>query len=194
MAERKKLSDILRGSDRERLEKAWQSTKAAPDFGPLPRGEYVALLVAGEPFTAKTGTAGFKFSFEVIEGEYAGRRFWMDVWLTETAVPQAKRDVAWLGIATLSQLDNPIPQGLRCRVKLGIRKDDDGTERNRLLKGEVIAIEPPQPDAFAPPDDAGEQPTAAAASENGEANGQPKGELFPFGANAASDGPYKEAR
>jgi hypothetical protein len=188
--ERKKLTDILLNSDRAQLEKAWSEAKAAEDFGPLPSGEYVARIIDGTAATAKSGTPGYKLAFQVLEGEHAGRRFWHDVWLTPAAMPMAKRDLGKLGVTSLDQLDNPLPPGIRCKVKLALRKDDDGNEYNRVRSFEVLGIDPPEADAFAPTDteslSSGSEPSSSADPPgNGEAK-----ELFPFGANADDRGPY----
>ena len=148
---RKSLSDILHQGDRENLSRAWGETVAAEDFAPLPTGEYVARIVGGELFTSKTkGTAGYKLAFRVLEGDHQGRQFWHDVWLTPAALPMAKRDLAKIGVISLEQLERPLPPGIRCRVKLALRRDDDGTEYNRVRTFEVIGIDPPEVDPFAP--------------------------------------------
>jgi hypothetical protein len=150
MQERKKLSDILRNSDRENLDKAWAEARTANEFGALPGGEYIARIIEGTASTAKTGTHGYKLTFQVLEGEHSGRRFWHDVWLTPAAMPMAKRDLGKLGVTSLDQLDNPLPPRIRCRVKLALRKDDDANEYNRVHSFEVLGIDPPEHDAFAP--------------------------------------------
>ena len=71
--DRKKLSNILNG-DRESLNRAWDSTKAAADFGILPPGEYVAHVIAGELDTSRHGKPCYKLTFKVLDGEHAGRR------------------------------------------------------------------------------------------------------------------------
>ncbi len=148
---RMKLSDILAANDRDRLAKAWEKTEAAKDFTALPRGEYIAHVVDGQLTEARTtGTPGYKLTFEVIEGEFIGRRFWHDLWLTEAALPMAKRDLLKLGITQQAQLDNPLPKGIRCRVKLALRTDDDGQQYNRVRSFEVIGIDKPEVDPFAP--------------------------------------------
>ena len=150
---RKSLSDILRNGERERLSTAWGETQAAEDFAPLPSGEYVARIVGGELFTSKTkGTAGYKLAFRVLEGDHQGRQFWHDVWLTPAALRMAKRDLAKLGVGALKQLERPLPPGIRARVKLALRRDDDGTEYNRVRRFEVVGIDPPEADVFAPGD------------------------------------------
>jgi hypothetical protein len=168
---RKSLSDILREGDRQSLSRAWGETQAAEDFAPLPTGEYVARIVGGELFTSKTkGTAGYKLAFRVLEGEHQGRQFWHDVWLTPAALPMAKRDLAKLGVTALEQLERPLPPGIRCKVKLALRRDDDGTEHNRVKHFEVVGIDPPEQDAFAPIDapQPSPQPLAAANVAGGE--------------------------
>jgi Protein of unknown function (DUF669) len=153
----KSLSDILKNGQQQKLADAWDSTNAAEDFTPLPSDEYAALIEAGELFTSKTkGTAGYKFTFRVVEGPYAGRRFWHDVWLTEAAVAMAKRDLGKIGVTSLDQLERPLPQGIVCTVKLVLRRDDDGAEFNRVKRFDLLRIDVPQPDPFAPTDGNGE--------------------------------------
>lgn len=168
---RKSLSDILREGDRQSLSHAWGETQAAEDFAPLPSGEYVARIVAGELTTSKTkGTPAYKLAFKVLEGDHQGRQFWHDIWLTPAALPMAKRDLAKLGVTALEQLERPLPLGIRCKVKLALRRDDDGTEHNRVKHFEVVGIDPPEQDAFAPIDapQPSPQPIAAANAAGGE--------------------------
>ena len=149
-----RLSDILRNGDADRLRQSWDATQAAGELEPLPPGEYTAHIIAGTLETGKTkGTPGYKLTFRVCEGEYTGRQFWHDVWLTEAALPMAKRDFAKLGVTSLDQLENPLPRGIRCRCKLVLRRGDDGAEFNQVRTFFVVGIDPPEADAFAPVDD-----------------------------------------
>lgn len=151
MHERKSLTDILRGSTRDELQNAWNQTKAAGEMGPLPAGEYVARIITGELMTSRTnGTPGYRLTFRVCEGDYVGRRFWSEIWLTPAALPMAKRDLAKLGVQSLDQLEKPLPQGIRCAVKLALRKNDQGDEYNAVKTFAVIGIEAPEVDPFAP--------------------------------------------
>lgn len=148
---RKSLSDILHQSEQETIRSAWQTAEAAEDFDTLPSGEYVARIISGELAASRTkGTPGYKLAFRVLEGDHEGRRFWHDIWLTPAAVSMAKRDLGKLGVTDLEQLEKPLPPGIRCRVKLALRRDDDGTEYNRVRTFEVVGIDPPEEDAFAP--------------------------------------------
>jgi hypothetical protein len=146
-----KLSDILDNSDGDRLRQAWNKTEAAEDFGPLPSGEYVARIIAGELFTSRTnGTPGYKLTFGVLEGDFADRQFWHDIWLTPAALPMAKRDLGKLSVANLDQLEKPLPPGIRCCVKLALRRNDNGNEFNKVRRFDVIGIDEPERNAFAP--------------------------------------------
>jgi hypothetical protein len=152
--ERKKLSDILLNSEHESLARNWDSTEAADDLTPLPPAEYTCRVLSGELFTSKSRhTPGYKLALEVTEGEHEGRRCWHDIWLTPAALPMAKRDLRKIGITTLDQLERPLPPGILLKVKLALRKDDDGNEHNRVVRFEPAGIE--AGDAFEPAADPG---------------------------------------
>jgi len=146
---RRLLSDIVNGGA-DSLRSQWERTQAAADFAPLPAGTYIARVVSGELFTSRTNaTPGYKLCFRVLDGEHAGRQVWHDLWLTPAALPMTKRDLAKLGVTSVEQLEAPIPPGIRCRVKLALRRDDDGTEYNRVRSFDVLGIDG---DATADPD------------------------------------------
>lgn len=168
-----KLSDILNtgGQSGDDLRAAWNDTAAATDFAPLPSGEYVARIIAGELFTGRTnGTPGYKLTFKVLEGPHDGRQFWHVIWLTPAALPMAKRDLGKLGVVDLEQLERPLPAGIRCAVKLALRRDDDGSEFNKVRRFDVLGIDEPARDAFAPADDDGSD---AADAPGADASGSP---------------------
>src|SRR5262249_1375317 len=89
-------------------------------------------------------------TFEVLEGEHTGRRFWHDLWLTDAALPMAKRDLGKLGITKLDQLDQPLQPGIRCKVRLALRRENDGTEDNPVRSFQVLGIDQPEAEPFAP--------------------------------------------
>lgn len=164
---RRKLSDILNGGT-EALRSAWDHTAAASDFPPLPAGTYIAHILSGELDTAKTGTPGYKLTFTVVEGEHVGRRFWHDLWLTPAALPMAKRDLAKFGIQELCQLELPLPQGIRVKAKLVLRRDDQDRDQNRVKTFEVIGFDTPEKDAFAPESNTTESSFPAEGQEGGQ--------------------------
>jgi hypothetical protein len=150
MAERKKLSDILMNSERDRIAGIWASTKPADDLKPIPPGAYRCRVVDGALFTAKSCTPGYKLTLEVTEGEHAGRLVWHDIWLSEPAIALAKRDLGKLGVTSLEQLERPLPEGIIVLAKVALRRGDNGEEFNRITRFEVAGIEPPAPEPFAP--------------------------------------------
>ncbi|HUY35375.1 MAG TPA: DUF669 domain-containing protein [Pirellulales bacterium] len=165
---RKSLSDILRAGDRETLADAWGRTEAAGELEPLPAGEYVAAIERGELFTSKTKcTPAYKLTLRVVEGEHADRRLWCDVWLTPAALPVAKRDLSKLGITDLDQLERPLPEGIVCAVKVSLRKADDGAEYNRVKRFDVLRIDAPEGDPFAPVANGAGAPADAANDQAG---------------------------
>jgi len=190
--ERKRLTDILHNGERDAIKNAWDHTEAADDFGsPLPKGEYVCHVATGELFTSKTnGTAGYKLCFEIIEGEHTGRRLWHDLWLTPAAMPMTKRDLGKLGVKGLEQLEQPMPSGLRCKLKVVLHTANDGAVFNRVRSFDVVGIDKPEPEPFAPADDSPAQ-NAPGSTGDRKSSGQNDhlktddgGDLsFDFGAN-----------
>lgn len=167
------LTDILAaGSGGGNIRDLWDATDAAGEMGPLPPGDYVAHIIAGELEASRTNsTPGYKLTFSVIEGDFIGRRFWLDCWLTPAALPQTKRDLAKLGVKSLEQLERPLPRGIRCKCKIALRKDDNGEERNRVKLFEVIGIDPPEVDPFAselPPRPTGDNQTTMTEATKSE--------------------------
>jgi hypothetical protein len=147
--ERKSLSDILHAGERDSLSQSWNSTKAAGESTPLPTGRY-DCHASGELFTSRNGTPGYKLTFKLLDGEYAGRHVWHDRWLTPAAMPMTKRDLAKLGITSLEQLDRPLQQGIRCRMQIVQREADDGVKYNQVRSFEFMGIDTPVADPFAP--------------------------------------------
>ena len=159
-----KLSDILNGSGGD-FNDRWDSTEAAGDFGPVPRGEYVCHVTKGELESSRSkGTPGYKVEFVILDGDFKGRKLWLDCWLTGPALPMSKRDLGKLGIVSTEQMERPLPRGIRCKVTVVLRKDDDGIERNRVRSFEVVGIDKPIVDEFAP------KPPGDAAEPDGNAD------------------------
>lgn len=172
---RRRLTDILNNGGADQLRTQWEQTEAAGDFAPLPAGTYEAHVESVQLFNAKTGTPGVKIQFRVCDGEHIGRFVWHDAWLTPAALPQTKRDCAKMGLTTLDQLENAnvLPGRIRCKLRVALRREDDGTEYNKVRSFDVVSIDEPAADAFAPADDGGDTPADANADDAS----------FAFGAN-----------
>ncbi len=193
MSDRKRLTDILSaagngGSDW--INDNWGDIPPAPDFGtPIPKGYYITHIVEGVLFNASKGTPGYKLTHEIIQGEHRGRRLWFDIWLTGAAKSGAVRDLAKLGISSKQQLEQPIPsRRIRCKVLVVVRKDDQDIERNEVRSFDVLGIDPPQQDPFAPPEGADVIGDNADAAQQPGTNG-----TTPTGANGTTTHP-KDAK
>ena len=148
-----RLSDILNGNGGN-FNSQWDATEAAGDFGPVPRGEYVCHVTKGDLESSRSkATPGYKVEFTILDGEFKGRKVWLDCWLTPAALAQSKRDLGKLGIVSPEMMERPLPRGIRCKVTVVIRKDDDGIERNRVRSFDVIGIDTPKTSPFAPKPD-----------------------------------------
>jgi hypothetical protein len=169
--QRKPLSSILPGGDdgNDDIFDEFDRTKAAEDFGTLPKGAYIALAIGGQIDQAGTGTKCYTMEFRISEGEFTGRRLWLSRYFTPAALPYTKRDLAKFGIDSKVKLDQPFPANrFVCRLTVVLRREDDGTERNEIRNVEVLRVQEPQADPFAPPD--------TSSDGSGETG-------FPFGAN-----------
>lgn len=150
---RKSLVDVLAGTSRDELARQFAEAEAAGDMLPLPRGTYRCRVADGELVTSKGGTPGYTLTFTVDDGEHKGRKLWHSAWLTPAALPMTKRDLARLGITSLDMLDRPLPAGIVCDVKVVVRADDDGVERNRVAAFTVVELlaDPTADDDFGSP-------------------------------------------
>lgn len=164
-----KLSDILADGGFADFNNSWNLTEAAGEFEPLPAGKYVCRLESGELDNSSKGTPCYKLTFLVLKGpddgtDYNGRKLFHDLWLTPAALPMSKRDLAKLGIDSPERMEQPLPPGIRCLVRVALRRGDDRLAHNRVRSFEVTGIDPPEPDAFAPAE-LGSQPPAVPATD-----------------------------
>ena len=132
----------------------------------MPSGEYRCSIASGELFNAKKGTPGYKLKLVVVQGDYVDRVVWHDIWLSEAALSMAKRDLGKLGITSLEQLERPLPEGIIVNAKVALRRDDDGKEYNRVTRLDVIAIETPEPEPFAPSSNGAAEPSLNGEEEH----------------------------
>src|SRR4051794_20028649 len=103
MIPRKRLSDIINGESAS-FQAAWDETEAAADPTPIPKGEYLLLVLSGMPFNSRgKNTPAYRLEFQVADGPYAGRRLRHDIWLTRDAMAMSKRDLAKFGITRPEQ-------------------------------------------------------------------------------------------
>jgi hypothetical protein len=153
---RPRLRDIVRGNAAD-FNRAWNETEASAGFDPLPPGVYRCLIADGALFTSKTNaTPGFKITFEVIAGPFAGRKAWHDIWLSNKALSIAKAGLAKLGINTPDQLEQPLPPGLLADVTVVLRNDDNGAAFNQVRSFKIVNADIPA-DSYSPADPSGSE-------------------------------------
>lgn len=149
MTEYQRLSDIVPKND-STLQALLDNAKAAEEFSPLPGGIYQADCVGGKMAESMRGTPSCKFEFRVTQGEFLGRRFWHDLWLTDRAITYTKRDLKKFDITNFSHFDHPWPGEYHCEVKLALRQRDDGNQYNEVKSFEVKGFTKFKADPFAP--------------------------------------------
>jgi hypothetical protein len=146
------LRDIVRGSAAH-LQRVWATTQAAVGFDPIPDGVHRCSITDGRLIASKSNeTPGFRLEFRVIDGLYAGRRVWLDLWLTDKAIGIAKGQLAKLGIVSLEQLEEPLPPGLIADVRVGQETNGDGMTFNRVKSFKLVNADVPTGDN-SPPED-----------------------------------------
>lgn len=147
MTELSKMFDSApAGADRAGLADAFNGTAPAEVLDPLPAGEYQARAVNARLDETRTGTPFYGVRLEVVTGEHTGRLLWGRWYLSPAALPYSRRDLAALGLDAFAKLERgDVPGGL-LRVRVALRRDDDGTTRN-----EVRAVLPGAPPPLARP-------------------------------------------
>lgn len=154
---RKPLTDTLRETGLEPLDSLsalFDSTTAADELRPLPRGTYTCRAMNGGLTTANSGTRMYRVRFKVLEGEHAGRCLWKSWPLTPAALPYSKRELAKLGVISGDKLNAPLPPD-EYVVRLGVvvRSGDDGVQRNEVRSIEFVRRDAPRKDPCAPTDE-----------------------------------------
>lgn len=142
------LAESIRESrdDSQDFRAAWDSVEAAGDFSPLPAGKYLATATSGELGATRNGTSRYRVEFTISDGEHAGRRLPLDIYLSTAALALAKRDLAKLGIERPDQMDRPL-RPVRVQLRVALRVEDDGTEYNRIRSFERLqhSVSTPKP-------------------------------------------------
>jgi hypothetical protein len=85
----------------------------------------------------------------------------------------AKRDLAKIGVTSLEQLEQPLPEGITVIAKVVLHRDDNGQEFNKVSRFDVVGIEPPEPEPFAPPSEIQSVASASDEPSNSESDYKP---------------------
>lgn len=115
------------------------------DFSALPEGKYVVIATASEMKPTKAGTGQFlQFTFEVLDGQYKGRKLWARLNLVnpnQTAVDIAQRELAAIcrAVGVLKPSDSAELHNKPMLVTVGVELDDRKRESNIIKKYEAIS-------------------------------------------------------
>src|SRR5689334_11729186 len=90
----------------------WDTTDAAPDLIPVPKGTYQCHVTKGELRQNAKGTPGYFVEFTILDGDLAGRKVFHTIYITPRSKPYAKRDLQKLGIDSPAKLTAPYPKGV----------------------------------------------------------------------------------
>ena len=112
------------------------------NFDPIPAGQYLAMIVASEEKTSSKGHEYLSLELDVIDGQYKGRKLWVNLNLHHPdpeAVKFARAELAEIckAVGVLRPTDSVQLHNLpmQISVKVGRRKDTD--ELQNRVKGYV---------------------------------------------------------
>lgn len=112
-----------------------------PDYGLIPAGKYVAVIVASEmrPNRAETGSY-LQLTLEIIEGEHKGRRLWARLNLdnpSEIAQKIARAELAAIcrAVGVLAPKDSEELHNLPLVINVKCKKRNDSDEIVNVVSG-----------------------------------------------------------
>ena len=94
----------------------------------IPPSLYFARIVSGRMTKTSRGEDGYKLTFEVVEGQYRGRRISRTWLFSERAIRFTKRDLCDLGLNHSKQLREPYPpigRELYVTLNIGLKIGDE---------------------------------------------------------------------
>lgn len=126
------------------------------DFAALPEGQYIAIATASEFKPTKKGDGEYlQFVFEVIDGQYKGRKLWARLNLknqNQTAVDIAQRELGAIckAVGILKPNDSAELHNKPLLITVAVEVDDRKRESNTIKKYESVLAQAAPP-SFAPP-------------------------------------------
>ncbi len=110
-------------------------------FDPIPAGKYAAVIVASEEKPTKAGTGSYlQLEFQVIEGEFEGRKVWARLNLNnpnDQAVGIARAELSAIcrAVGVLKLNDSAQLHDLPITIKVAQRQNKDSGEMGNEIKG-----------------------------------------------------------
>lgn len=133
------------------------------EFSAVPAGQYVAIATASQFKPTKNGQGEFlQFDFEVIDGEFKGRKLWARLNLRNknaTAVDIAQRELGAIcrAVGIIKPNDSAELHNKPIMLTVDVELDDRNRQSNIIKKyepagsGMPMAAPQPAPQAYAPP-------------------------------------------
>jgi len=110
-------------------------------FNPIPTGEYPAAIVESEMKPVKSGNGNYmKLTFQIIEGEFKGRKLWDQLCLQHTnavtvEIAQRKLSAICHAVGVMKPRDSVELHNLPLMVKVACKKREDTGEIGNEIKG-----------------------------------------------------------
>lgn len=109
-------------------------------FTPIPAGEYLAVITEDEMKDSKSGGQYLKLTFEIIEGDYKGRKLWVNLNLVNSnpkAVEIARADLSAICRAVnVMQLQDTVQlYNLPLVISVKCKKNAETGEMQNEVKG-----------------------------------------------------------
>jgi hypothetical protein len=147
---------------------SFNATEVEPSTGytPIPAGKYLAVITEDEMKDSKSGGQYLKLTFELIEGEYKGRKLWVNLNLVNSnpkAVEIARADLSAICRAVnVMQLQDTVQlYNLPLVINVKCKKNAETGEMQNEVKGyEAKANYAPGAVAAAPAPQTGALPWA----------------------------------
>jgi hypothetical protein len=125
----------------------FNAAEVAPQtaFDPLPPGNYVAVITESEEKATKAGTGSYlQLTFEVVEGQYQGRKVWARLNLNNpndqaVAIARAELSAICHAVNVIDLKDTTQLHDLPMAIRLNAKPDQSGEVRNEIKKYEAIA-------------------------------------------------------
>lgn len=111
------------------------------DFSPLPQGDYLAIATDSDMKSTKAGTGEYlEIAWEVIDGEFKGRRLWSRLNLDNPnpkAVEIAQRELSSIcrAVGVLRPEDSSQLHNIPLVLRVGVEKRKDTGEFSNRVKG-----------------------------------------------------------
>lgn len=117
------------------------TVEPSDELDPIPAGKYVAVIVDSEMKPTKSGGGSYlQLTFQIVEGEYANRLFWVRLNLDNpnaTAVEIARRELSAIcrSVGVLVPTDSTDLHNLPCVIHVRVKRRNDTGELQNEIKG-----------------------------------------------------------